>query len=84
MRMTPMNNLPPRKEYIQKVIRALTRSERTEKDIMQATGLTKTQTLCSLEALIKQQIVVKDLTSKCFRLYSAAVKNTGKDCDAEI
>lgn len=70
MRLTPLNTLPPRKEYLEKVLRCLAAAERTEKEIISATGLTKTQALCALEALMKQHMVTRDKKSKYFALAS--------------
>lgn len=68
MRLTPLNKLPPRKEYLTKVLQALSCAESSEKELIEATGLTKTQVLCALEALIGQKVVIKDLKKKKFRM----------------
>lgn len=60
MKLTVFNTLPPRKEYLSKVMRALTRdSALSERELIDVTGLTKTQLLCALEALIAQGSVNK-------------------------
>ena len=84
MRLTPLNTLPPRDEYLQKVCRVLIKSERTEKEILVATGLTKTQALCALEVLIKRNVVVKDVKNKRFKLVTSVDQITGEIVNAKI
>ncbi len=69
------NTLPPRPEYIKKVLKALSRNGNlTEVEIVAESGLTKTQALCALVELMKQGNVSKVDGTKFYTL-----TNTHKD-----
>lgn len=72
MKLSAFNTLPPRKEYLAKVMRVLNRqSALSERELLDATGLTKTQLLCALEVLIDDGLVNKIPDKK----YSASIQN---------
>lgn len=63
------NTLPPRPEYISKVLKALSRNGNlTEVEIVAKSGLTKTQALCALVELMKQGHVSKVDDTKFYTL----------------
>lgn len=54
------NTLPARPEYLKKVTSALKRrSELKVADLVQATGMTRTQVMCALEELVRQGKVIQ-------------------------
>jgi len=63
------NTLPAKPSYLKKVLSALTAKDgMTEREIVNATGLTKTQALCALADLVKDNIVAKDESTKRYVL----------------
>lgn len=63
--LTPFNKLPPKPEYLSKVKQALNaHSSLSEREIVTATGLTKTQALCAVDSLIKDGTVVRTADKK--------------------
>lgn len=69
------NTLPPRPEYISKVLKALSKNGNlTESEIVAKSGLTKTQALCALVELIKLGNVIKIDDTKFYTL-----TNTNKE-----
>ena len=59
------NTLPPKDEYLLKIRRALKKVvSLTETELVNATGLTKTQTLCALQLLVRDGVIVRDNASK--------------------
>ncbi len=67
MRLSPFNSLPAKPEHILMVRRALKpQKEFSVSELIMATGLTKTQLLCSLEELIKSGEAVRNLETKKF------------------
>jgi hypothetical protein len=72
------NTLPPKPEYIRKVIGVLSMTdELSERGIAHKTGLTKTQSLCALLELIKTGKVTKNEKSKRYRLIKSEEVNNG-------
>lgn len=58
MKIAYFNSLPPKQEYLEKVITVLdNHSCSTISDIVKKTGLTKTQVGCALEKLIVKEVV---------------------------
>jgi hypothetical protein len=69
MKLSAFNTLPPRKEYLLKVMRVLNhRGALSERELIESTGLTKTQLLCALEALIADGSVGKMADKKYLAL----------------
>lgn len=69
MSLTPFNKLPPKPAHLNKVLSAFNSgSELTEKELIIASGLTKTQTLCAAEELMKQGAISRDSSTKKFHL----------------
>jgi hypothetical protein len=61
------NTLPPRAEYLSAVRKVLAlNKEMTLSTIVQAAKLTRTQTLCALEELVRTGIVVYDLKTRSY------------------
>ncbi|MWJ28604.1 hypothetical protein GPM19_10365 [Halomonas sp. ZH2S] len=62
------NSLPARPEYVEKVKKCLIKKNgRTEQSIAKATGLTKTQALCAIDAMVaKNEILVEGKPKKFF------------------
>jgi hypothetical protein len=60
MKLAHYNKLPPKPECIEKVSSALRNSlgPVTERGLMKMTGLTRTQTLCALEPLVSEKLVL--------------------------
>ena len=72
------NTLPPKPEYIRKVVAVLSRTDKlSERDIALKSGLTKTQSLCALFELIKVGKVTKNEKSKCYGLIKSEEPNNG-------
>lgn len=73
MRLSPFNFLPPRAEYLSKVRQAFkSKKQLSQGELLVATGLTKTQLLCSLEALIMDGEIEKNLETKQFELLTSS------------
>lgn len=70
MALAAFNKLPPKPIHLEKVKKALGPNECSEKELQDATGLTKTQLLCALEALIIEGVAVKN---KATKKYAAVV-----------
>lgn len=69
MRLAPYNSLPPRPEYTQKVVACLSDGKDwTAFNLCKATGLTKTQVLCTLEQLIASEKISTKENPKRFSL----------------
>lgn len=69
MAFAKYNTLPPRPEYVEKVKSCLVkRNGRTEQSIVKATGLTKTQALCAIDAMISKSEVTVEGSPKKFYL----------------
>ena len=69
--LAPYNKLPPKPEYIAKVVAVLHKNPDSRPvDIEKKTGLTKTQVMCTLEQLIRERKVLV-ITGKS-RLYRLA------------
>lgn len=65
------NKLPPKPEYIAKVLKALSNgSDLSEKDLVLRTGLSKTQTLCALIDLIENKKVIRSEETRRYSLGS--------------
>jgi hypothetical protein len=63
--LTPFNRLPPRGEYIEKVMDCLTQHGKLScTELMRLTGLSKTQVMCALEAKICDGTVHRILADK--------------------
>jgi hypothetical protein len=62
--LTPFNRLPPRAEYIEKVMGCLIKHDRLScAELMRLTGLTKTQVMCTLELKISDGTVDREVIS---------------------
>lgn len=70
LKLAPYNKLPTRPEYITKVMKMLEKNpESRPVDIERKTGLTRTQVMCTLEHLLKEdQIKVINGSSRRYRL----------------
>lgn len=59
------NRLPPKEEYLSKVRRLMQSGKPlSEAEMIQATGLTKTQLLCTVQRLIEDGALVRDSATK--------------------
>ncbi len=68
---TPFNKLPPRPEYIAKVLAMLNKHPDSRPlEIERKTGLTRTQVMCTLEQLLKENKI--RVIEGGTRLYSLA------------
>ena len=69
MRLAPLNNLPAKPEYISKVKKALSgKNALSEKEMIDRTGMTKTQVQCALEAMFRDNLVERNPNDKKFNL----------------
>jgi hypothetical protein len=59
-------DLPPRPADLERVKRALGRGPAARQELMRRTGLTQTQVLCSVDALIAAGEVLYDATARTF------------------
>lgn len=71
MPLAPFNSLPPRPEYIEKVITCLTKEDLQLAGLISKTKLTRTQVACTLDSLIAKKKVSEYYSSdkrKVFQL----------------
>jgi hypothetical protein len=68
-KLDKFNTLPPRPEHLRKVTNALKGGQVLKvADLVQATGLSRTQVLCALDGLVGQGLVAKQLEPLRFSL----------------
>lgn len=78
-KLASFNTLPPKPQHLEKVLAALRLSEIVQlKDLISQTGLTRTQTLCALDALIKSGKVNKTPAAQAFSLTESS-KDAGSN-----
>lgn len=59
------NSLPPKEEYLAKVRRVMRNGvSLSESEMIEATGLTKTQLLCAVQFLLKEGALVRNSSTK--------------------
>jgi sugar-specific transcriptional regulator TrmB len=62
-RLAPYNSLPPRKEYIDKILKMLSNYAGARPiDIEKKTKLTRTQIMCTLEQLLREGRIKSSLS----------------------
>jgi hypothetical protein len=73
-RISNFNTLPPKKEYIDLILKQLDKGECTITNLIRRTGLTKTQVGCAVDKLVADKKVIScKKSSKIFYMINSDI-----------